>query len=53
MKMSESRKNKTPEQKLERYKKFFISSMGYEPTKEQIDNKLQEIIKKNKNVISF
>lgn len=51
--ISESKKNKTPEQKLERYKKFFISRMGYEPTKEQLDNKLQEIIKKNKNVIPF
>ena len=41
--ISESKKNKTPEQKLERYKKFFISRMGYEPTHEQLDFKLQQI----------
>jgi group I intron endonuclease len=40
--ISESKKNQTPEHKLERYRKFFISRMGYEPTKEVLNNKLQE-----------
>lgn len=47
MKISESRKNKTPEQKLERYKKFYISRVGKEPTNEQLILKLNEF--KNKS----
>lgn len=38
--------NKTPEQKLETYIKFHISRMGYEPSKEKKQIKLQEYIKK-------
>jgi group I intron endonuclease len=34
-KMSDSRKNKTPQQKLERYIKFYISKCGVEPSEEQ------------------
>jgi hypothetical protein len=45
-KMSQSKINKTPEQKLETYIKFYISRMGYEPSEEQKQNKLQEYIKK-------
>lgn len=47
-KISESNKNKTPEEKLAIYKKFFITRMGYEPTQEQLDNKLKELIEKEK-----
>lgn len=42
-KMSESKKSLSPEQKLEWYKKFFTTRMGYEPTQEQLDFKLQQI----------
>jgi hypothetical protein len=45
-KMSQSKINKTPEQKLETYIKFYISRMGYEPSEEQKQKKLQEYIKK-------
>ena len=42
-KMSESKKSKTLKQRLEWYKKFFTTRMGYEPTQEQLDFKLQQI----------
>jgi GIY-YIG catalytic domain/NUMOD3 motif len=45
-KMSQSKINKTPEQKLEIYIKFYISKMGYEPSEEQKQKKLEEYIKK-------
>lgn len=45
-KISESLKNKTPEEKLESYKKFYISRMGKEPTEEQLKLKLEEIKKR-------
>jgi hypothetical protein len=48
-KISETLKNKTPKQKLESYKKFYISINGKEPTEEQLRLKLEEI-KNNKNV---
>lgn len=41
-KISESRKSKTPEQKLVRYIKFFISRTGSEPSEEQKLLKLNE-----------
>lgn len=41
-KISLSRKNKTPEQKLERYRKFHISRCGFEPTQEQLLIKYNE-----------
>jgi group I intron endonuclease len=44
-KMSESRKNKTPEQKLEKYIKFYISRTGKEPTEEQKRIKYEEYLK--------
>lgn len=44
-KISESRKSKTPEQKLEKYIKFHISRTGREPTEEQKQLKYQEYSK--------
>lgn len=44
-KMSEARKNKTPEQKLERYIKFYISRTGKEPSEEQKRLKYEEYLK--------
>ena len=44
--ISESKKNSTPKQKLEWYKKFFTTKMGHEPTQEQLDFKLQQIKQK-------
>lgn len=41
-KMSEARRSKTPEQKLERYIKFYISRCGNEPPEEQKLLKLEE-----------
>lgn len=41
-KISESRKNKTPEQKLEKYIKFYISRTGKEPPEEQKQFKYEE-----------
>lgn len=45
-KIRQSKINKTPEQMLETYIKFHISKMGYEPSEEQKQKKLQEYIKK-------
>lgn len=45
-KIRQSKINKTPEQMLETYIKFHISRIGYEPSEEQKQNKLQEYIKK-------
>lgn len=45
-KIRQSKINKTPEQMLETYIKFHISRMGYEPSEEQKQKKLQEYIKK-------
>jgi group I intron endonuclease len=45
-KIRQSKINKTPEQMLETYNKFHISRMGYEPSEEQKQKKLQEYIKK-------
>ena len=45
----QSKLNKTPEQMLETYIKFYITKMGYEPSEEQKQNKLQEYIKKKEN----
>lgn len=45
MKMRSSRQNKTPEQKLERYVRFYISRMGVEPTEEMKMLKYQEYLK--------
>lgn len=39
-KMKNSKKNKTPEQKLDTYIKFYISRCGNEPTEEQKNKKL-------------
>lgn len=44
-KISEARKSKTPEQKLERYVKFFISRTGKEPSEEQKRLKYEEYVK--------
>jgi group I intron endonuclease len=44
-KISEARKSKTPEQKLERYVKFVISKTGKEPTEEQKRLKYEEYCK--------
>lgn len=41
-KMSEKARNRTPEQKLEKYIKFYISKMGVEPSEEQKILKLTE-----------
>lgn len=41
-KIKEYHKNKTPEQKLERYIKFHISRCGYEPTEEQKQKQLNQ-----------
>jgi group I intron endonuclease len=41
-KLSEARKSKTPEQKLERYVKFIISRTGNEPSEEQKRLKYEE-----------
>jgi group I intron endonuclease len=41
-KISEARKSKTPEQKLERYIKFFISRTGKEPSNVQKQLKLED-----------
>jgi group I intron endonuclease len=49
LRISESKKNKTPEQKLETYRKFYISRVGKEPSEEQLRLKLEEI-KNNTNV---
>lgn len=46
-KISEARKSKTPEQKLDRYIKFFISRTGKEPSNEQKKLKLNEYKKDN------
>lgn len=43
--ISEARKNKTPEQKLERYVKFHISRTGKEPSEEQKRTKFEEYSK--------
>ncbi len=48
-KIREAISNRTPEQKLERYRKFYISRVGKEPTEEQLRLKLEEI--KNKDGI--
>jgi hypothetical protein len=48
-KRRQSKINKTPEQMLETYIKFHISKMGYEPSEEKKQNKLQEYIKKKEN----
>jgi hypothetical protein len=45
-KIRQSKINKTPEQMLETYIKFHISRMGYEPSEEKKQIKLQEYIKK-------
>jgi hypothetical protein len=42
--MSNSRKLKTPDQKLERYIKFYISRTGNEPSEEQKLQKYQEYL---------
>jgi len=47
-KIRQSKINKTPEQKLETYIKFYISKMGYEPSEEQKQNKLEEYKRKKK-----
>jgi len=36
-KMSESHRNKTPNQRLEKYRKIHVSKYGVEPTKEKLD----------------
>lgn len=41
-KIRQSKINKTPEQKLETYIKYHISRMGYEPSEEQKQKKLEE-----------
>lgn len=41
-KISEALKGLTPEQKLDRYAKFYFSRTGKEPTIEQLSNKLKE-----------
>jgi group I intron endonuclease len=41
-KISDARRNKTPEQKLDRYVKFVISRTGVEPSDEQKNAKLEE-----------
>jgi group I intron endonuclease len=48
MKISNSRNNKTPEQKLETYIKFYITRKGCKPTDEVLELKLIEL--RNKNV---
>jgi group I intron endonuclease len=45
-KIRQSKINKTPEQMLETYIKFHTSRMGYQPSEEQKQKKLQEYIKK-------
>jgi group I intron endonuclease len=45
-KRRQSKINKTPEQMLETYIKFHTSRMGYQPSEEQKQKKLQEYIKK-------
>jgi group I intron endonuclease len=45
-KIRQSKINKTPEQMLGTYIRFHISRMGYEPSEEQKQKKLQEYIKK-------
>ena len=44
-KISEARKNKTPDQKLEKYIKFYISKTGKEPTEEQKRLRYEEYLK--------
>jgi group I intron endonuclease len=48
-KIRKSKINKTPEQMLETYIKFYISKMGYGPSEEQKQKKLKEYIKKKEN----
>lgn len=48
-KIRKSKINKTPEQMLETYIKFYISRMGYQPSEEQKQKKLQEYIKKRED----
>ena len=45
MKMKSLKQNKTPEQKLERYVRFYISRTGAEPTEEMKMLKYQEYLK--------
>lgn len=40
--LSQAKKNRTPEQKLEAYKKFFITRMGFLPSDDQLNKKLNE-----------
>ena len=44
-KISESHKKRTPEQRLERYKKFYISRCGNDPTKEQLEKQYKKYSK--------
>jgi group I intron endonuclease len=46
--LRQSKINKTPEQMLETYIKFYITRMGYQPSEEQKQKKLQEYNKKKK-----
>jgi group I intron endonuclease len=48
-KIRQSKINRTPEQMLETYIKSHITRMGYQPSEEQKQNKLQEYIKKKEN----
>ena len=47
-KIRQARLNKTPEQMLETYIKFYTSTKGYEPSEEQKIKKLEEYKKKKK-----
>jgi hypothetical protein len=48
-KIRQSKLNKTPEQMLETYIKFYITKMGYEPSEEQKLKKLEEYKKKKED----
>ena len=44
-KMSESHRNKTPNQRLEKYRKIHVSKYGIEPTKEKLDKQYNKYLK--------
>jgi len=44
-KMSESHRNKTPNQRLEKYRKIHVSKYGVEPTKEKLDKQYNKYLK--------
>ena len=45
LKISESHKKRTPEQRLERYKRFYITKCGKEPTQETLDKQYNKYLK--------